>query len=224
MLVSEYKPTAVRLRRRKYSCDEHYFDELDADRAYWLGFVMAAGCVSLRDVRGYHQFVFSVASKDADHLDKLRTAMRSDHPIHGPRSGCYQLMITSYPLCLGLERHGVVPRKSLRLTMPELPDDLYMPLCRGLIDGDGSFNRYTRRSGQQVLQLSLVGADAVCRWFVARFGGSMSPKRRVYQFQLTGARAAALLRQLYADDAVTHLQRKRERAVALGLLEVPYAS
>ena len=29
-----------------YSCDYHYFDEIDTpDKAYWLGFLMADGCV-----------------------------------------------------------------------------------------------------------------------------------------------------------------------------------
>lgn len=224
MLLSALEPPPVRLAARKYRCNEHFFDVLDADTAYWLGYVMADGCVSLRNRHNSQQAVFSVASKDKPHLERLRRTMQCTYPVHGPYKGTYQLTITSWPLCLGLEQWNVVPRKSHTLQLPALPGNLLPHVFRGLIDGDGCFNTYRRRSrakkhngkgrpacpDRQVLTLCLVGSRPVCQAFKTHFGkGSVARKGKVWQYTLTGDAAASALRWMYDCEGPALLRKKR---------------
>lgn len=232
MLISEYAPPTERLKARKYSCNEQYFDKLTPESAYWLGYIMADGCVTIRRkrVKGklYRQFVFSVVSNDHEQIAKLNQCLQSTYPIHySGKKAC--LIITSYRLCVALEQYGVVQRKSYRLRMPKLPARLMRHVCRGLIDGDGCFNVYRRPNravkkngagrpatdGRQILTLNIVGSFWVCKWF-RRYVGSGSFKRKagVWSYSVTGEAAKKLLRWLYRDTTyLSRLDRKYARYV-----------
>lgn len=222
MLVSDYAKPAVRLNRRKYSCNERFFAKLTAVSAYWLGFVIADGWVTIRKRQGTQQFVFGTASKDREHLVKLLTALQANHKVHGPYNGTYNFLITSWPLCNDLEQYGVIPRKSLVATFPIVPAALRPHLMRGLVDGDGSFNRYRRPrktcSDVFYLTLSLVGSHAICDAFKAEFGkGSISRKANVYQYSCIGDTAHRALRWMY-DRPGPVLSRKKQLLQELGVL------
>lgn len=233
MRIADYPPPKERLAARKYTVNAAFFETMTAEVAYWLGFALTDGCVTVRKRRGGDfQFVFSPSSKDREHLAKLLVSLQSDYPIHGPHKGVWQIMITSYPLCLSLERRGVVQRKSLVVQMPKVAKAFLPYLCRGIIDGNGGFNVYHRpsravkrngkgrpaTSGQDVLTINLSSTKNVCDWFKRRFGGSVSARGRIAVWQLTGERAAEVIRWCYADSRIPYLQRKRQRAVILGLL------
>lgn len=237
--VSDYARPPRAGQGRKLSLNTDYFKRIGPAQAYWLGFLAADGCVAvLRGLNRPHpQFVLSAYSKDKDHLEKLKKAINAGHKIVGPYrksggSACH-LHMTSYDLCLSLERFGIIPRKSFVLRPPKLRPHLYRHWCRGIIDGDGCFNRYSRPSrakklngkgrppvhGRTVLTICLVGSYHVCRWFKKRFGGSCLRKAGVYQWSLTGERASTVIRWMYADPKWPHLARKRKLAYALGLVD-----
>jgi len=233
MLVSQLKRPADRVRR--HSVDRRYFDTIGPCQAYWLGYLLADGSIGLRRRDGkVRQCVLQAASKDREHLDKLRAALKSTYPLYGPYEGCWQLAIADYDLCLAVERFGVVPSKSLTAAPPNLPDELYRHWARGVVDGDGSFNRYHRpsravknngrgrppRHDRSVLMLWVVGSEAVTRWFKDRFGGYAGRKAGVWQWGLNDSRAAEVVDWLYADsDQSTRLDRKYELAVNLGIVK-----
>jgi len=223
MLVSDYAPP--RYSRRKHRLNEAFFGELTPESVYWLGYVIADGCVTLRVKKTHRrpQFIFSVASKDAEQLRALRESLGASHALSGPHKGVYQLIIDSYLLCLSLERLGVLPRKSLTARLPEVPEDLRPHLLRGVFDGDGSFNEYYRpprakkrnglgrpvSAGRYVLTLSQVGSAKVCQAFHGQFGGA-APRRKssIWTYQTSGRRAATALRYMY-EVAGPALARKQ---------------
>lgn len=233
MLVSEL----TRPNRVKRTCDVNsaYFETLTEESSYWLGYLLADGCVAFRrgpdgDVR---QTVLQLSSKDCEHLDKFKTAIGSTYAVCGPYRGCWQLAVPDYDLCLSLEKYGVVPAKSLTAEPPKLPAKFERHWARGVIDGDGCFNRYHRPSrakknngrgrpskdGQDITMLNVSGAFDVGLWFQNRFGGSLTTHANIWRWQITGEPAVAAIRWCYQrTDVSTRLNRKYANAVRLGIV------
>lgn len=234
MLVSEFPAPPARPKGRKYDLDDSYFDEIGPAQAYWLGYLLADGGIGLRKRNGViRQFTVQAASKDKEHLEKLRTAIGAGHPLYGPYANVWHLAVPSHRLCVAVEKYGVVPNKSLIATPPELSEELFWHWLRGLIDGDGSFNNYRRPSrakknngigrpatnGRDVLMLSVVGSAAVTAKLHDRFGGSRRPKARVWCWSINDTRARSILTSAYTGStAETRLDRKYELAKKLGIV------
>lgn len=67
-------------RRSQYQLNEAFFEQIDnEEKAYWLGFIAADGCVSLRD--GY-KLRIKLQYKDRGHLEKLLSALDADYKIN----------------------------------------------------------------------------------------------------------------------------------------------
>ena len=71
-------------RREQIACDNPgYFDKIDTpDKAYWLGFIGADGCVTGFN-KGYLRLQVKLARKDRDHLEILHGALEG--PAADPR-------------------------------------------------------------------------------------------------------------------------------------------
>lgn len=134
--------TSSQQHQKKFNHD--YFKIIDTEeKAYWLGFIYADGCVT------NDTFSVKLSVKDAPHLGKLKKCMESDHNIgiYESRNGynigkkfC-QFSINDKQLVLDLIDNGVCYRKSNILTFPNssiLPDNLVNHFIRGYFDGDGS--------------------------------------------------------------------------------------
>lgn len=137
---------------RKDSLVEDYFEVIDNEhKAYWLGFLMADGCildmplsngtkiprtvqimVSLCDIEIVHNFMHDIE------LDKnIRYDSRVS--IHGEKLEYCKVTAGSSKMCNDLIRHGCTQRKSKILKFPvTVPDNLIRHFIRGYFDGDGS--------------------------------------------------------------------------------------
>lgn len=131
--------------KRKYNVDDNYFDNINTEeKAYWLGFLFADGCIHERS--GQNRISLVLAIKDKKHLEKFKKAISFEGPIidYAKKSGKFlglvhsYLRITSQKLSDSLSNLGCVPRKSLILKFPKINDDLKHHFIRGYFDGDGS--------------------------------------------------------------------------------------
>ena len=231
MLIADFPKPKTRPAARRHTCNANYFDRLTHESAYWLGFIMADGSVSVRFRHGNPQFVFALYSNDFAHLEWFKSCIGATHPVHRIHHKVHAIQILSYDLCLSLEQYGVVPSKSKVLQLPKLRSTLRPHMWRGLIDGDGSFNTYVRPSravkynrrgrpagtGYDVFQLSIVGSQNVCGGFQATFGGSVSKKAGVYQATVTGIKAKRAVKWMYEKPGPA-LARKRQLAASLGIV------
>lgn len=228
--------------QRLYTCNDYFFRKIDtAEKAYWLGYIYADGCVhrrfSRRPAGGYYlpQHMVGISSKDIEHLEKFRWAIDTDYPIALTRSGHGLAQVESYWMFQDLRQFGVTPRKSLTLN-PVFPSKFARYVLRGIVDGDGSFNAYYRpprikkangkgrppTTGYWVTALSVTGTIHVCRLFQARFGGSVhrrnTPSGKTFKFQVVCQAAEEAIRWLYGGAVAPALDRKRNLAERLGLL------
>jgi hypothetical protein len=204
---------------RVYGCDHNFFDIIDTEaKAYWLGFIMADGCVTDRN-----RIKVAIAASDVGHVEKLRTALRSDHPVRITHSeggfnphDSAEFSIRSDALVAGLAAHGVCERKSLTATPPMLSADMTRHFWRGMVDGDGYITS-TDRGGRLRWSIGLTGSLATSEAFAAfaaSICGTKSTVQRnnsIWKLTVSGnTKARAVMDHLYGNAAV-YLDRKMAR-------------
>ena len=124
---------------RKHKINQEYFHCINTEeKAYWLGFLYADGCVS----KDKKYIYLDLHISDINHIKKFLKATDSDYPIkiHGEKSQYARVNIGSMKMAEMLISLGCIPQKSLKLKFPErkiLPENLIKHFVRGYFDGDG---------------------------------------------------------------------------------------
>jgi hypothetical protein len=203
---------------RRYTVNEVAFDVLDDEVAYWLGFLLADGGISLRSV-----LRVNVSARDCGHLESLRGFLRSTAPIgtgkasakKGGRkiSYCY-LAVCSQAMVVALGRWGITPKKSLTA----VPHDLLVGMpdfWRGVVDGDGCLYWHCGQKSRPRPVLIVVGTEAVCRafaTFAASCGAtgrkSVAKRRNIWEVRLYGSDARLLAELLYSRSGPMLVRKK----------------
>lgn len=150
---------------RKFEIDKNIFENIDTEeKAYWLGFIAADGCVTNGGKHG-RQFDLRVnlGNEDYKHLIALQKFIKTNKPIqsitklHKKNQKYYYsclLRICSKKIVTDLITHSVVPAKSKIIKFPCINESLQRHYIRGLFDGDGSWSK-----SRTQLQFSIVGAN-----------------------------------------------------------------
>jgi len=152
------KHSAKGKSRRKYLLDLNYFEVIDSpDKAYFLGFIAADGCVR-KPLRGPLALSIRVSSKDEQILFDLLKCMKSNHAVF---RSCYTtpwkrvvkeasyVTLISAKLCADLARHNVCERKTRSYEPIPLPGPLMPHFMRGYFDGDGTVYKIGAKSGER---------------------------------------------------------------------------
>ena len=101
-------------REKTNHVNEDYFCNIDSpDKAYFLGFIMADG-----------------------NMYKEKIHERSENR-NGTITHCTEIKIYNQRFCNSLIALGIIPRKTGKEYMPEMPDEFKKDFIRGYIDGDG---------------------------------------------------------------------------------------
>lgn len=156
------------MKTRKYSFNENYFNNIDTEeKAYWLGFISADGCVYGKKNTNSKILEIGLALTDINHLEKFRTSINSNHRIIEKKNGC-KISIVSRKLYDDLNLLGVTERKSKTLTSPSeelIPETLIHHYIRGYFDGDGGF---TTHDNNQTFALNFCGTPYICKFILKK--------------------------------------------------------
>ena len=131
-----------RRSKSKYSLNERYFQNIDTgNKAYWLGFIAADGCVSNK--KGKRLLYIELSEKDRCHLDAFKKEIEFEGPIYemkarGRSKPSCKIQVSSSRMALDLVELGIVPNKTHTLKAPNIDPKLYHHWIRGFFDGDGS--------------------------------------------------------------------------------------
>lgn len=208
--------------------NEDFFKVIDTEqKAYWLGFIYADGCVSENIKNGrVKSMTLGIILKDSDegHLQKFLDDMgyvngkvtHKNVALHGTSFKAARVAINNTQMCRDLIKLGATPRKSHTLTFPSkdaVPDHLLRHFIRGYVDGDGYVGHVTNSSR---LRFGMVGT----RWFleglmerVPLFKATIKIDKRSKihttnnSIDLTHTKAENIIRYLYTDANV-YLDRK----------------
>lgn len=124
--------------------DENLFKEIDSEeKAYWLGFLAADGCVN------GNYIILSLQKQDGEHLEKfkkflgaesvkIRTTFKYD--TKGNLKEYRSFSIGCKQMAEDLKKHGIIENKSLILKPPQIDPSFYYDWIRGFFDGDGGIS------------------------------------------------------------------------------------
>lgn len=140
---------------RTNNLNQDFFKNIDnEEKAYWLGFIMADGCV-YKGSNDTLRLQINLASSDVNHLNKFQKTIESSYKIQikkiNEKNEAAILKINSTQMCKDLIDLGVVFRKSLICQMPNIPNELIRHYIRGYFDGDGCITTPKGRNTKVVL-------------------------------------------------------------------------
>lgn len=166
----------VKNPQTKRKLNERYFETIDTEeKAYWLGFLYADGCVCVRrkgeNVKSMNVEV-GLKGSDEEHLIKLANSLEYENYklIHRTvkESETVRIVIHSTSLCRDLIDKGCTPKKSLTLKFPSLSKELTPHFIRGYIDGDGYIGVKHNKT-YDVLRMSVLGTEDLLMGIVDYF-------------------------------------------------------
>lgn len=226
------KQLGVKLRASKLKEYEIFFDEIDENSAYVLGFIAADGWILDNYGKGTNRLTIELAKKDLDTLYKIVDLMQiprqkiKEVKCHinsfAPGKIQVKLEVHSKYLIQALKEYNITPRKSLTLQFPtNIPFEYTADYMRGYFDGDGSFYEIDQLSGNRltsniVLNSEIPGTLDFLKVFLNLFKeltdceeGSIQKKKNIYYIKF-GYRASVLLGDLMYEneESVTYMKRK----------------
>lgn len=149
-----------KLRKYDYTVCEKCFETIDTEeKAYWLGFLYADGCVN----SSKSEIELSLQELDIEHLKKFRTFLglddkpflKKEKVINGQIKVSYKFSFSSEKVKEDLIKLGCGPQKTFNLTFPNfIEEHLLNHFIRGYIDGDGCI--YTRK---KLISLEILGTE-----------------------------------------------------------------
>ena len=216
---------SIRESKRIYHYNDSFFEKIDTEeKAYWLGFILTDGCVSVRD-KWKKDLILTI--KDLGHLQKFVKDINGNNKIQTIKrkvkkhTKIYEsLSIRSQKMVDDLITLGITPRKSMTVRIPILPDCLYPHFWRGVIDGDGTMGFYInkKRYNHKSFNIGLVGNKFVVSSFVKYVKKILGielnyyPHKSIFSVKTTNKKAVKISTLLY-QHANIFLDRKMELAL-----------
>lgn len=151
-----YKPKT----NRKYTLDENYFEVIDTEeKAYFLGYLMADGCLKKTYKEKITMMSFSQSEENKKTVYLLKQALNTTKPVYkkinnkgfnkSDESFVYVLDIVSKKITSDLLKHGMSHKKENISRIPQMDRRLIKHFIRGYFDGDGSISVYNNKYGLQ---------------------------------------------------------------------------
>ena len=210
--------------RGKYIKDDAFKDvEKNPESAYWVGFLMADGCIpqTLKSI----QLGLDVESRP--HLEKFQTFLGSNFKIRDTitrlkgRDEDYPANVVSVyskKIVDDLKRYGVVPNKSFRAGVKVLENNPHF--WRGVIDGDGSISKNNMLEfGCSSLELVTQFRDFVVNHNHSfEFSGKIEKQhdKEYYRIRLARNATFVILKILgYDDPQATVLEKNKNKALKI---------
>jgi len=212
---------------RRHTLNEAAFDTITEESAYWIGFLMADGCVHLKGEKKHPWVSLGLAEHDRGHIVKFRDFLGSTHKIDtitqkgGFKPGCRmsRFSVGSRKLTERLAFYGIVPRKThIAQVMGGLENNRHF--WRGFIDGDGHIGFQSRSivSVGCASRVLLEQFRSFCQTIIPITNKVTIKKQPLFLLQIRSLRASAIIRTLYSDCSV-FLDRKKKEAERILLLD-----
>lgn len=203
-----------------YKADYRKFQIIDSsEKAYWLGFLAADGCVYVRPENATVRIQLNI--KDIEHLEKFKNFMDSNVNIKtaiqtegfSNNTEIAIIAFNSMDMAADLIDKGIVPRKSLILRPPKIDSKFYLPFIKGYFDGDGSI--YKTQQGEW--GISFVGTKEMLSWIKNVLGWTNKLEQKKdcnfnsYYVRCGGIEKPYSIISKFYDSTDVSLNRKQEK-------------
>ena len=221
---------------RRHFFNEDYFKNIDTeDKAYWLGFIAADGCVIKCSSYNSYRLQISVSINDIEHLEKflecieandieIKTFKSSGFSSNNKKEDMAMVRLNSAKLCNDLRKYNIHERKSYDIEIPDLTNDMMIHYLRGFIDGDGSYHyHYDNKSNRYRYSFEIVGASSLMAYqlqgcFLSNginvnvyTRKSKLSDKQIYRLMTASRKEMLKIINLLYSDANIYLNRKYEK-------------
>ncbi len=165
-----------KLPQQFFDINENFFSSWSPEMAYVLGLVITDGGIS-------NTGQVSLSMNDRELLEKVKKVMGSAHKIIPSKhqKGFYYYHFSREKLVKNLEKLCVVPRKSLIVKFPEVPEAYLPDFIRGIFDGDGSVFFDKRRPKFPLRSKFVSGSEVFIEGLQRALENLGMPKRTIYK-------------------------------------------
>lgn len=166
LLYKFFKTEKIKRRRKLRAKSKHFIQEdifnlIDnPSKAYWLGLIMADGCVTNKDTK----LSFCVA--DMEIPIKFKEFLKTSTPtgsrkVFDKRTNKtymqYSIQVHSVRLIDSLKTYSIDNNKSSSGVFPNIKECYFKDFIRGLFDGDGSICKISRGN----IKVSLIATEPI---------------------------------------------------------------
>lgn len=133
-----------------YPVNHDYFSEWSNNMAYIQGFTMSDGCID--DNNGHNILCYNISNKDRAVLEFIRKELSPNRPFYeNSKKELVYLSITSKKIVQDLAIYNIIPRKTGKERLPDIPNEFKSAYLLGLFDGDGNIycKEHIRKSGKR---------------------------------------------------------------------------
>jgi hypothetical protein len=216
-IINRLKSNNIKVKKtfRKYLIRNDYFEVIDSeDKAYWLGFLMADGYNSGSFIR--------VDIQDDGHLEKLRDKIyiNCDMPIKKKKNiingkDIFYLAIQDKKIISDVEYLGLVNRKSMIASYPNIDSEYDRFFIKGIFDGDGCLC-YSMDGNYRRYTFSIVGSYNLMKSLESILSKlnvniKFRKMKSIYSIYLRGNRQIIKILDWLYNGTTIHLDRKYEK-------------
>ena len=229
----KYEGYDVKQCGQKYQYNADFFKRIDNEqKAYWLGFLYADGCVTNLSV---YSLRLSLQARDAEHIEKFRQIICPEAKIErymaretvsGREFPAARAIFNCKELVENLIDLGCYPDKTEIISFPydKMPPRLYRHFLRGYFDGDGNVQltkklrvkpycsfRLCGASLEMMLELQdmLVNSAGIAKNSITE--DKRASRNHLYTFQNSARKDVKNIYEYLYKGATVWLPRKREK-------------
>lgn len=174
---------------------------------------MADGHVSKRD-----KLMFTVLNQDRDVIEKIKSSLKSGHPIRSARGKYVSYTVSSKSLCDRLREFGLHNRKTygfdFERMLSHVPSDLERHFIRGMFDGDGCIGHYHYSyTSKTTYHFGYTGTRQICdylRKVLCVSTKDVDEGNGFYTVRSSCRADIARIGHFLYDDATIYMDRKKK--------------
>ncbi len=207
---TRFEQTVFTNMQRGKKINHNYFDVLNNEKAYYLGFLAADGCV--RPNR--NEIKIGLSSIDREWLEEFKLKLDSEREIEdyitNKGFAVSELKFSSLKIKTELAKYSIVPNKTyLGITMKAIPDKYKLAFIKGYFDGDGSFvfNKNTKQCSLKITSHTKEILEEISYFFRA---GNIYSHGKDFELDFSTNPTLKIMKLFYDLDTPC-LKRKKEK-------------
>ena len=214
---TRFEQTVLTNQKRAFPVNHNYFDILNNENTYYLGFIAADGCVSSgkrNDIK------IGLSSIDEDWLIKFKENIKSERPLRHYTTGkgfqVTELHFSSLKIKTELAKYSIVPNKTEKgITMDSIPQEYKLSWIKGFFDGDGSFvyNKNTKQCMIKFTSHTKNILEEINLFFQNK--GNIYIKENNYSLEFSTLSSLAIMEKFYKINTPCLVRKKEKYELAL---------